>query len=214
MLLDEQGGTLTAEQRKYCERIQASALRQLTLVGETFEMSRRDAQGDVPVRHEALSPGALLAEIEQEIATHLPPAGVRVVSSAPPVDVQILSDPVKLGMIVRNLVQNAIKFTPAGEIRVSLQVDGDALVCRVEDTGIGIPESDREGIFQAFRQVDGATTSGLGLGLYLVRRLAGALQGTVEVESRLGEGSRFTVRIPLTAGGAAPRTRGVAGSRQ
>jgi signal transduction histidine kinase len=212
MLLDEQAGALTAEQRTYCERIRASALRQLTLVGETFEMSRRNAQGDVPVRHEALSLRVLLAEIEQEVAVRPPPAAVRLVLSAPTDDVRILSDPVKLGMIVRNLVQNAIKFTPAGEIRVNLGVDDDALVCRVEDTGIGIPASDRDGIFQAFRQVDGTTTSGLGLGLYLVRRLTGALRGTVDVESRLGEGSRFTVRIPLTVGATAPGTRGAAGS--
>jgi signal transduction histidine kinase len=198
MLLDDQGGPLTGEQRAFCERIQASALRQLTLVGETFEMSRRDARGNVPVRHEELSLRALLAEIEHEIASHPVPAGVTLALRTPAEDVRIVSDPVKLGMIVRNLVQNAIKFTQRGRIGVELRVEDDMLVCTVTDTGVGIPECDRERIFDAFGQVDRAESSGLGLGLYLVRRLAAALAGTVELESRVGEGSRFTVRIPLT----------------
>ena len=197
MLLDDQAGPLTAEQRAFCERIQASALRQLTLVGETFEMSRRDARGNVPVRHEALSLRALLAEIEHEIALHPLPPELQLLLSAPDGDLRIVSDPVKLGMIVRNLVQNAIKFTPAGEIRVGLVVDEGMLVCSVEDTGIGIPETERERIFDAFGQVDAAASSGLGLGLYIVRRLVAALDGTIDLDSRVGRGSRFTVRIPL-----------------
>jgi signal transduction histidine kinase len=200
MLLDDQAGPLGPEQRAFCERIQASALRQLTLVGETFEMSRRDARGNVPVRHEALSLRALLAEIEHEIALHPRPAGLHLVLNAPVGDVRIVSDPVKLGMIVRNLVQNAIKFTPEGEIRVGLLVEADTLVCSVADTGIGIPETERERIFEAFGQVDAAASSGLGLGLYIVRRLVAALGGRLDLDSRVGEGSRFTVRIPLGPG--------------
>jgi signal transduction histidine kinase len=80
---------------------------------------------------------------------------------------------------------------------VSLRLDDGWLVCDVEDTGIGIPEAERERIFEAFRQVEGATSKGLGLGLYIVRRLAEVLRGSVDVTSRLGEGSRFTVRIPV-----------------
>lgn len=197
MLLDGEGGGLTAEQRAYCERIQGSALRQLTLVGETFEMSRRDARGRVPVRHEEVSLQGLLAEIELEVGLHPLPPGLRLVLTAPEGDLRIVSDPVKLGMIVRNLVQNAIKFTPEGEVRVGLAVEDGTLACVVEDTGIGIPDGDRERIFDAFGQVDAAASRGLGLGLYIVRRLVEALDGTVEVESRVGVGSRFTVRVPL-----------------
>jgi len=197
MLLDDHAGALTAEQRALCERIQASAVRQLTLVGETFEMSRRDARGNVPVRREELSLRALLAEIEREIAVHPLPPELVLALRAPADDVRIVSDPVKLGMIVRNLVQNAIKFTPQGRIEVDLGVEDGTLVCTVADTGIGIPEGDRARIFDAFGQVDRAASSGLGLGLYIVRRLTAALAGTIDLESRVGEGSCFTVRIPL-----------------
>jgi signal transduction histidine kinase len=197
MLLDEEAGPLTAPQRAFVERIRSSALRQLALVGEAFEMSRRDARGNVPVRQEPISLHALLTEIAQEVALRPLPPALRVVWTAPDDEVRILSDPVKLGMIVRNLVENAIKFTTHGEIRVRLRVEDGHVVCDVEDTGIGIPEADRQRIFEAFRQVDGATSKGLGLGLYIVRRLVAVLQGMIDLESRVGEGSRFTVRIPI-----------------
>jgi signal transduction histidine kinase len=209
MLLDDQAGPLTAEQRALLERIQTSAVRQLTLVGETFEMSRRDARGNVPVRREELSLRALLAEIEREIALHPLPAELALALHAPAGDVRIVSDPVKLGMIVRNLVQNAIKFTSQGRIEVDLGVEDGTLVCTVVDTGIGIPEGDRERIFDAFGQVDRAASSGLGLGLYIVRRLTAALGGAIDLVSGVGEGSRFTVRIPLGPPAPGRAARGV-----
>lgn len=111
----------------------------------------------------------------------------------------------RLRQILFNLLANAIKFTDAGEIALTSTVErgpaGDRLVFTVTDTGIGIAPEDFERIFEPFTQVDASTTrkyGGTGLGLPICRRLASAMGGELVVESQLGVGSRFVVRLPLT----------------
>jgi signal transduction histidine kinase len=117
----------------------------------------------------------------------------------------VRTDPRKLTIIVRNLVGNALKFTEAGYVRAEATVERGALFIQVSDTGIGIRTADQLAIFEKFRQGDGSETrrfGGSGLGLYIVKRFAEQLGGTVVVSSKGGEGSKFTVRLPL-AGAAA-----------
>jgi len=114
----------------------------------------------------------------------------------------ILSDRVRLKQIVTNLVNNAIKFTDEGEVRISARIgeDDDRFELLVADTGPGIPDDRLERIFEKFHQVDSATTrnfTGAGLGLYIVKTFVDLLAGTIEVKSTLGEGSVFTVRLPI-----------------
>jgi signal transduction histidine kinase len=196
MLLDGLAGPLAPAQREICERIRRSAGQQLSLVGEAFEISRRDADGRIPVRREEIALAALVAELEREAALRPVAPEVAVSWTVHDVDLPVVSDPVKLRMIVRNLVDNAIKFTERGHVRVEVSLDDDVLLWRVEDTGVGIPEAECDAIFEAFRQVGGRST-GLGLGLHIVRRLTDALGGTVEVASTVGVGSTFTVRLPV-----------------
>ena len=115
---------------------------------------------------------------------------------------KVCSDGDKLRHILQNLINNAIKFTDKGTVTVSVGVlqGANALECQVADTGIGIPNAYLPSIFEMFRQVDSSETrtyGGLGLGLYIVRKYAELLSGTVEVRSEPGRGSVFTVRIPL-----------------
>jgi signal transduction histidine kinase len=117
----------------------------------------------------------------------------------------IQSDHAKLKMIVRNLVHNALKFTDTGTVavRASVPEDGATVEITVADTGIGITPDDQAIIFEMFRQVDGSDRrrhDGVGLGLYIVRRLTATLGGTIGVTSEPGRGSRFTVRLPLATG--------------
>jgi signal transduction histidine kinase len=121
-------------------------------------------------------------------------------------------DPGKLRQIVYNLVSNAIKFTPeGGRVTLRARAEGRWIVVEVEDTGIGIAEEDREKIFEKFRQAslsnrtDGVLTrehQGTGLGLSIVRELSKLLGGDVSLRSTLGQGSTFTVRLPLTLPGS------------
>ena len=116
-------------------------------------------------------------------------------------------DPGKVRQILYNLLSNAVKFTPdGGKVTIDARVEGRNVVIAVADTGIGIAEEDRDTIFEKFRQAgqpgqaDGVLTrehQGTGLGLSIVRELAKLLGGDVTLESRLGQGSTFTVRLPM-----------------
>ncbi|MBL8770672.1 MAG: CHASE2 domain-containing protein [Phenylobacterium sp.] len=116
----------------------------------------------------------------------------------------VTEDTGRLRQILFNLLANAIKFTDAGHVALTARVeagsDGEILALEVSDTGIGIPRDKLEEIFEAFSQVDDSTTrkyGGTGLGLAICRRLSRAMGGDLTVESELGAGSRFTVRLPL-----------------
>src|SRR5690606_36201665 len=116
----------------------------------------------------------------------------------------LCADAQRLQQIISNLVSNAIKFTPQGRVTVSADViasaAGPRLAISVSDTGIGIAEADLPFIFDEFRQVDGSTTrayGGTGLGLAITKKLVEMMDGTIEVESAPGQGSRFTVSLPL-----------------
>jgi two-component system phosphate regulon sensor histidine kinase PhoR len=116
----------------------------------------------------------------------------------------VMADSEGLGMIVRNLVDNAVKYTPAGgQVTVTTSLDESDVVIEVIDTGVGIPADDLHRIFERFYRVDKARSrelGGTGLGLSIVKHLVQRFGGTVSVRSRLGEGSTFTVTLPLAVG--------------
>ena len=109
-------------------------------------------------------------------------------------------DPTRLRQILYNLLSNALKFTDAGEVSLTVSCEDGALAFAVADTGIGIAASDLDRLFDRFQQVDSSTTrryGGSGLGLSICRELAELMGGSVTVQSRPGAGSRFDVRLPL-----------------
>jgi len=110
----------------------------------------------------------------------------------------LMSDPVKLRTIVRNLVTNAVKFTASGSITVRVDCVAGGVAITVRDTGPGIPSTDLELIFEPFRQLNdaGARACGFGLGLALSRKLACVIGATLDVESELGMGSTFRLTLP------------------
>ena len=102
--------------------------------------------------------------------------------------------------VVENLVDNAIKYTPAGRVRIELARSGERGKLSVADTGVGIPRADLERIFERFYRVDRARSrelGGTGLGLAIVKHRVRSMAGEVKVESELGKGTRFTVELPL-----------------
>jgi two-component system, OmpR family, phosphate regulon sensor histidine kinase PhoR len=119
-----------------------------------------------------------------------------------------VADEEAIRQIVDNLIDNAIKYTPeGGRVRVTLRDEGESLALEVADSGIGIPRDDLPRIFERFYRVDKARSralGGTGLGLSIVKNLVGALGGQVAVDSRLGAGSTFTVRLPRS-GPSPPR---------
>ncbi|MBY0610890.1 MAG: response regulator [Beijerinckiaceae bacterium] len=120
--------------------------------------------------------------------------------SIPP-DVKLLADPVRLGQVVGNLVNNALKFTESGSVAVTVRPDGKNLRISVEDSGIGIRPEKLDAIFETFSQADQSTTrqyGGTGLGLTISRHLTEAMGGSLTVESEFGKGSTFSLSLPAT----------------
>ena len=121
-------------------------------------------------------------------------------------DVTLQGDESKLGQVVYNLIDNAIKYTPeGGSIFVTMKMDGRNAVFAVKDTGVGIPQEDAKHIFDRFYRVDKARsreTGGTGLGLSIVRQMVQLHGGEIKVDSTYGKGSTFTVTLPLRKGAA------------
>jgi len=115
----------------------------------------------------------------------------------------IHGDPLRLGQLVHNLIDNAIKYTPAGgRVELSLAVEDGSAVAKVKNTGIGIAASDIPFLFDRFYRVDKARTrdaGGAGLGLSICKEIVVSLGGSIDVESESGEGATFTVRLPLAS---------------
>lgn len=175
-----------------------SARELLLLVEHTLDISRMDAGRDhldlERVELDAFWRGLI------EMCGHLPRhEEVQFTWTKPLPSGVMRTDRRRLGIIVRNLVSNALKFTEHGRVDVSVAIVASELVIRVRDTGIGIAAHEQPVIFEIFRQADGSETrrfQGTGLGLYILSRFVEQLHGTVRVDSALGEGSTFEVRLP------------------
>ncbi|MBW3655498.1 MAG: hypothetical protein KY444_05285, partial [Gemmatimonadetes bacterium] len=151
----------------------------------------------------ALGP-AVARELAEDAAATLQPVadgkGVRLALQQPPCPAVVHTDPARVRQILVNLLSNAVKFTPAGgQVTLSATaLDGGGVEMRVRDTGPGIAPEDQQRIFHEFEQVSG-TRGGTGLGLPISRKLAAMLGGELSLESRVGQGSTFVLRLPAAA---------------
>jgi signal transduction histidine kinase len=189
-------GSLNTSQLTQLSRIRAGADHLLGLIDEILTYSRVEAGKEIvrldeadlrPIAEEAITMVRPLAEAK----------GLPLNADVP--DVQLATDAGKLRQILLNLLSNAVKFTDRGEIRLRARLTGDTAEFSVIDTGIGIAEENLQRIFEPFWQVEQSSTrraGGTGLGLSVTRSLARLLGGDVAVQSKLGEGSTFTVTLP------------------
>jgi signal transduction histidine kinase len=199
MLLDAAAGPLNAAQADLVVRSNRSARQLLELITDTLNLSRLETgRSQIDLRVVRLA--ELARELESETRGWHEKNTVRAIWDVPDTLPPIYTDPQKLKVVLKNLVSNALKFTDEGEVVVSARQNGEQVEIGVRDTGIGIPEAALDYIFDPFRQADGSSTrrhGGVGLGLYIVRRLLELLDGSVQVESQLGNGSTFRVRLPV-----------------
>jgi signal transduction histidine kinase len=183
-------------------RIKRSSTELLEMIQETLNLNRLESGRDLPV----IETVALLPfwdELAAELAA-LPRADGVALRFDPAPDAMLATDRRKVRIVVKNLVGNALKFTPAGEVVASCRVDGALFTLVVRDTGIGIAAEHLPVIFEMFRQADSSDRrayGGVGLGLHIVQRLTAQLGGRVEVESGVGRGSTFRVVLPAAAVG-------------
>lgn len=201
-LLGGTHGTLPEAQRKQLEVIHRSALRLLRLVNALLDFSRLES-GRVKAVFEPLDLATVTSTLASAFESAIDRAGMKLKIKCSPLAAPVYVDREMWEKIVFNLVSNAFKYTLKGEIEVTLQAFGKGVELSVRDTGTGIPEHELPKIFERFHRVEGAvgrTHEGTGIGLSLVQELVRLHGGTVSVESTVGKGSRFTVRIPYGSG--------------
>jgi PAS domain S-box-containing protein len=199
LLLEGEFGALTAEQMEISRRVDRSAQVLRDLVAGTLELSRLDS-GQLPLTLTDCDVSDLMDEINAEMREQHTKSGVTFRWQTSAHLPRLCSDPLKIKVILKNLIANAVKFTQRGEICVSAAALPYGVMLTVSDTGIGIGAEILPHIFEPFRQGEQHAArrfGGVGLGLYLVHRLVEVLGGTVEVESARGRGSLFRVWLPL-----------------
>jgi len=200
LLAENKAGNLTAEQVQFARTIETSGNDLLTLINDILDLAKIEA-GKLEIAPEQVAVGSLLAGFETTFRSMAEQRqlGFSIVER-PGTPASIETDPQRLRQIVSNLLSNAFKFTESGEVSLIVSPESYGRVgFAVCDTGIGIAPEQHEVIFEAFRQADGTTHrkyGGTGLGLSISRDLAHLLGGDITVESRPGEGSTFTLRLP------------------
>jgi signal transduction histidine kinase len=191
-------GPVTDKQKDACASIKRSAQGLLGLVDDLLALTRAEV-GKLDVVRAPVDVAELIAQVAASVTWMLGTKRLALVTDAGGVGV-VESDRRLLSTVLVNLVANAAKFTPeGGRVSVRARRDDDALVLEVEDTGIGIAADQHAAIFEAFKQIDAGDEKGyggVGLGLALVKRIVDLLGGRVEVESAVGKGSVFRVRVP------------------
>jgi signal transduction histidine kinase len=203
-------GPVTDAQKADLQRIRASSKHLLSLIEAILSFARTEA-GKLEVKLEPVPVGPLLREIEPSFLPQLAERGLRYECDAGSERLWITADPDRTRQVLLNLVGNAIKFTDAGgEVAVRCVDEGERVAIHVRDTGRGIAPEQLPLVFQPFVQVNREQVPerqrGVGLGLAISRELAVAMGGELSVESELGRGSTFTLRLPRAAGTAGVRT--------
>jgi signal transduction histidine kinase len=201
LLRDPASDPLSSDQAQQLGMIDSSAHSLLTLVNDLLDLAKAESGRLDPVRA-PVNLGVIFDTLRGTLRA-APAHETTTLVVSEPVGIPLLhSDPVMLTQILRNLLTNGLKFTPAGEVRLDAALDDGEVVLTVSDTGIGIPEAELERIFEEFHQVRGplqASLTGTGLGLPYARRLVHILGGSISLTSTEGQGSVFTVRLPVGA---------------
>lgn len=185
-------------QRFYLDNMKSSSEHLLKLVSDLLDFHRLDLN-KAEVNRVTFNPSQLFDEIYVSFEPLTAAKGLALQCHvAPKLNGGYISDPLRLRQIVNNLLSNAVKFTQKGEISLTAGYDSSKLTIAIADTGKGMASEDRERIFQEFTRLSGAQgEEGFGLGLSIVKKLVTLLEGTIDVQSTLGEGSCFTVVLPL-----------------
>jgi signal transduction histidine kinase len=191
-------GEIQREQMHAVKTISYQSKELLRMINEILQVGSIEA-GKVKAHYETVNLPDFLVDLrsgyeilsKKEISLHW-----NIPSGLP----NVRTDGEKLKHVLQNLINNAIKFTENGSVTVSVRCISGAVEFKVKDTGIGMPRDMLPSIFQMFRQLDSSNTrsyGGSGVGLYIVKKFVDLLGGNIEVESALGEGSTFTVTLPL-----------------
>ena len=198
VLIVQAGERLSEKEGSYLEIIERNGKRLLSLINDILDISKIEA-GKMDVSVEVFSLGSTIAEITERLSVMAEDKGSLIEHDIPD-DMHIESNRRKVEQVFQNIISNAVKFTEHGKIAISARADESNAYIDVTDTGIGIAQADLPCIFDEFRQVGGSSPGhleGTGLGLAIAKRFTEMLGGNISVSSKLGEGSTFTLTLPI-----------------
>jgi signal transduction histidine kinase/CheY-like chemotaxis protein/HAMP domain-containing protein len=201
---------IPAEEYSYLEIIERNGKNLLTLINDILDISRIEA-GHEEIEISKFDVNSLISEIISTMNVQAKQKNIELIQTEINPDLYLSnaalflnSDMVKCRHILQNLVSNAVKFTEKGKVEVNAQEVDNKIEITVSDTGIGISESNLPHVFDEFRQADSSTSrkfGGTGLGLAIAKKYANLLGGTISVRSFYGEGSEFTLTLPIESAG-------------
>jgi signal transduction histidine kinase/ActR/RegA family two-component response regulator len=202
LLLARTDGELTAEQEKQIGFILKQGESLSELVNDLLDLAKIEA-GKVEIHPAKFDVSEMFSALRGMLRPLLVSERVELIFEEPPHGTIMLTDEAKVSQILRNFISNALKFTEAGEVRVSASplANDDAIRFSVSDTGLGIAPENQQLIFEEFGQVENRLqkrVKGTGLGLPLCRNLASLLGGRIDLHSVVGQGSVFSVTLPVT----------------
>ena len=210
VVLQGMSGELNVKQKDQLNRAYHSAKHLLSLISDVIDVSKIEA-GFLLVHVEKVYLKQLFIEIEYAVS-HLVEEKRLLLDMVCEDTLQLTVDRKRLYQVVLNVVSNALKYTEQGSVHVTAKVKSDTLLISVKDTGIGIEAADLKDLFKPFERIESrlkVKTLGTGLGLYLTRKiLTQLLGGSIEVKSTPGEGSTFTIKVPLSAPAITHSTEG------
>lgn len=199
LLTEQLEGTLNEKQQRFVGHILQDARHLLELINEILDISKIES-GRIELKCEEFDFGHCIDEVLAGIRQHAAAKNIQL-ENRNSFKANLYADRVRIKEIFYNLLNNAVKFTPeGGKVWIESTADERSLEVLVCDTGIGIPENEGSAIFDKFYQVENATgqgREGTGLGLAITKHLVELNQGSISVESRLGQGSKFKVTFPL-----------------
>jgi signal transduction histidine kinase len=196
--------------RPQVDAIHRAARQMQHLIGDLLDAASIEA-GKLELSRERCDMGRLVSDALELFEARAVQAGVRLMQQLPPISIIGWLDRVRVMQVLSNLVGNALNFTSAGgEVKIRVDHDNDSVRFSVRDTGTGIPAPQIPRLFERHWQSQRGRRGGLGLGLYIARNIVTAHGGTIDVSSKVGEGSTFTFTIPIRPARAETRpvTRG------
>lgn len=199
ILLQERAGQLNDEQKKQLGMVQMSGRHLLSLINDILDLSKIEA-GQMTLNFETFNIGEVIEDVLKLEKLAALNKGLSLDSEVATDIGTVVSDKYRIHQVVLNLLNNAVKFTNEGSVKIKCYKENESVKIEVVDTGIGIKEEDLNKLFSPFIQVESDLSKkheGTGLGLSISRKLIGLLHGSIEVRSKFGVGSTFTVTLPL-----------------
>jgi signal transduction histidine kinase len=202
MLMQDPAGRLSREASEDLQIIYQNGRSLLGLIDSILDLSKIEA-GKMELDLEEVDPVRLLDDVKAMSVGLIQGRPVSLFYQRPETEVRVMGDRNRLRQVFTNLVGNALKFTEAGSVTIFTEAQEGRFRVGIKDTGIGMSQEEMGRLFQPFQQVDGSITrrfGGTGLGLAISQRFMGLMHGRITAESRKGEGSTFTVEMPLVKG--------------